>query len=583
MPRMKDGGLSGKQQRFVEEYLVDYSAIRAAIRAGYRAVCPTTGEGKLTAALARFLVERGNREFVVVMDADEAGQSGALGTAGRLVEQGAATVRTVVWPSDRARGHDLSDELVAGGVSAVRAVVEAATPFLRAAATDTFNMTDLGNAERLLAAHGHDLRYAYAVNAWHVWDGRRWKRDDGARIGRLAAGVARKIYDAAAKCTDPDKRHALVKWGVQSEGARKIASMVELARPQAAVDIGMFDMSAWLLNVENGTLDLRTCELAPHKREDTLTKLAPVRYEADAVCPTWEAFLRRIMDGNVGLMQFLRRAVGYSLTGDTSEQCLFLLYGTGKNGKSTFLEVLKVVLGEYARQADPTSFMVGRAGEGGAARPDLVALRGARFVPAIETESTHRLAESVLKCLTGGDTISVRGLYESQQEFTPQFKLWLAANYKPDVRGRDQGIWRRIKLVPFTVSIPEEERDKCLKEKLLAEAPGILKWALEGCQDWMERGLRIPPEVDAATSDYQEETDVLAEWITEKCVSAGYAQARLADLFHSYKQFAEDGNERLTTTRGLAKMLQDRGFKKERNSYGQIVIIGLGIKCESND
>lgn len=556
----------------------------AAATAGYRAVCATTGEGKLSAALAAYLVEAGNREFIVAMDADNAGVAGAQGTASRLMEAGATSVRVVAWPSDARPGRDLNDVLVDGGPAAVAALLTAAQLFVPVGpgTVGDYNLTDLGNAERLLAAHGTDLRYAYAINAWHVWDGRRWKRDDGAAIGKLAAGVARQIYAAGAACTDPDKRKELVKWGVQSESARKIGALVELARPHAAVDVAEFDRSPWILNVENGTMDLRTGELRPHRREDVLTKLAPVRYDPKATCQTWLAFLERIMDGNAGLIQFLRRAVGYSLTGDTSEQCLFLLYGTGKNGKSTFLETLKAILGEYARQADPASFMAGRAGESGGARPDLVALRGARFVPAIETESTHRLAESVLKSLTGGDTISVRGLYEAQQEFTPQFKLWLAANYKPDVRGRDQGIWRRIKLVPFTVQIPEEERDKGLKDKLLAEASGILNWALEGCQDWLERGLRVPPEVDAATAEYQEDTDVLAAWIREKCVQAGYAVARLSDLFSSYSAYAESGNERPVTSRALCKMLQDRGFKKDRNTFNQVTIVGLALKDEEN-
>jgi putative DNA primase/helicase len=264
------------------------------------------------------------------------------------------------------------------------------------------------------------------------------------------------------------------------------------------------DQDPWLFNVENGTIDLKTGELRPHERGALITKLAPVQYDREAECPTWWKFLMRIFNGNLALIEFLQKAVGYALTGSTREQCLFFLHGLGANGKSTLLEIIHTLLGDYAHRTSSETFLIKKSG---GIPNDVAALRGARLVGAVEVESGRRLAEVLIKEMTGGDRISARFLHAEWFDFKPEFKIFLAANHKPVIRGTDHAIWRRIHLIPFNVQIPKPEQDRDLPEKLKAELPGILNWALEGCQMWQLYGLEPPAEVQAATQDYREEMD----------------------------------------------------------------------------
>lgn len=324
----------------------------------------------------------------------------------------------------------------------------------------------------------------------------------------------------------------------------------------------------------NGTVDLRTGELRPHRREDLITRLAPVEYDPDAEAPLWEAFLRRIMDGNEDLIRFLQRAVGYSLTGDTSEQCFFLLYGTGANGKSTFLEAIRAMLGDYAQQADFGTFLVqNRDGP----RNDVARLVGARFVSAVEVESGRRLSETLVKQLTGNDRVVARFLYREHFEFVPTFKLWLAANHKPVIRGADHAIWRRIKLIPFQVTIPPEDRDRQLAARLRAELPGVLAWAVRGCLEWQQYGLGEPPEVTEATNEYRAEMDPLGPFFGERCVLHPNARAYAGELYAGYAAWCEQAGERPMSQREFGLRLQERGFER-RIVRGRVVWVGLGLR-----
>lgn len=287
--------------------------------------------------------------------------------------------------------------------------------------------------------------------------------------------------------------------------------MVTLAESEPGIPVlpGELDRDPWLLNVKNGTVDLRTGELRPHKRDDLITKIVPVEYDSEASCPTWLAFLNRIMDGNERLIAFLQRAAGYSLTASTQEQCFFLLYGTGANGKSVFLTTLLAVMGDYGIQAAP-DLLLAKSGE---SHPTEVAdLFGARLVVATETEAGRRLAENLVKQHTSGDRLKARFMRQDFFEFEATFKIWLATNNKPIVKGTDYAIWRRIKLIPFTVTIPPEERDKSLPAKLRQELHGILAWAVQICLEWQKYGLNEPQEVTAATCAYRDEQDILGSW-----------------------------------------------------------------------
>lgn len=438
---------------------------------------------------------------------------------------------------------------------------------------DRYHLTDLGNSERLVHHHGDDLRYCDPWHSWLVWDGKHWKRDDTREIERRANDTVRSMYTAAANEEDPDRRKALAGWAAKCEAEYRRRAMVNGARAMAPVLPDVLDADRWLLNVNNGTLNLRDGSLQPHKREGLITKLVPVDYDPGAEAPLWEAFLDDIMDGRDKLVEFLRRAVGYSLTGDTTEQCLFILYGTGANGKSTFLETLTGLLDDYA-QNTPTETLLSR--RSGTIPNDIARLKGARLVTAIEAESGRRLAENLVKQMTGGDTLVARFMRAEWFEFVPEFKLFLATNHKPSIHGTDNAIWRRIRLVPFTVTIPTDEQDPKLADKLIAEREGILAWAVRGCLDWQRKGLEPPAPVTEATEAYRTEMDVLGSWLDECCVETETATARANDLYTSYRQWAEENGEKVITGTQFGRSLGERGFEKTRDRKG-IQYLGIGL------
>lgn len=434
---------------------------------------------------------------------------------------------------------------------------------------ETRRRTDYGNAERLVDHHGHSLRYCHAWKQWLWWDGRRWQADATAAVERCAKDTVRRIYTEAAAVTGDDDaaqelRKSLSKWAASSESAGRIRAMIDLAASEPGIPVTPDELDAdpWLLNCQNGVLDLRTGELRPHDRALLLTKLAPVVYDPTATAPTWDAFLSRIMGSNPALIAFLRRAVGYSLTGDVSERVLFLLHGTGANGKSTLLEIIRALMGDYATRTPTETLMLQRGDSG--PRNDIARLKGARFVSASESDDGRRLAESLVKDLTGGDTITARYLYSELFEYRPEFKLFLATNHKPEIRGTDPAIWDRLRLVPFGVRIPEGERDRHLAAKLRAELPGILAWAVRGCREWQAHGLQSPAEVTRATAQYRADMDDLAGWLAECCTVApdatAYAQAAV-ESFNAYT------GQRITPKR-LARALTERGFTSTRTMAG---------------
>jgi putative DNA primase/helicase len=443
-------------------------------------------------------------------------------------------------------------------------------------------LTDWGNAERLVALHGSDLRYCYPWNRWLVWDGRRWATDEVGAVEQRAKDVVRSIYREAATARDKKQREAMAHHALASESEVRRKAMVASARNEPGIPVlpEHLDRDPWLFNVQNGTLDLRSGELIPHRREDLITKLAPVEYDPQAQCPMWWAFLEKIMNCNGAMMEFLQKTVGYALTGDTREQCLFFLYGLGANGKTTFLETLQALWGDYAKRTSTETFLVKK---GNSIPNDVAALRGSRLVAAVEVESGRRLAEVLLKEMTGGDRMTARFLRAEFFEFKPEFKIFLAANHKPIIRGTDNGIWRRIHLIPFTVQIHKDQRDKELQAKLKAELPGILNWALEGYLQWQHEGLTPPPQVKGATEAYREEMDPLGGFMGEHCVVTPGAAAMAKDLYKAYAAWAEESGEKRPMSqkefggrlkeRGLMNIQETRGQNKGKSKW-----LGIGLK-----
>jgi putative DNA primase/helicase len=424
-----------------------------------------------------------------------------------------------------------------------------------------FNLTDLGNSERFIAHHGEDIRYCYPWRKWLVWTGARWERDDAGRVHKLAKETVRLIYREASDAEDEDRRKALAKHATQSEAEAKIRAMLELAKSEAPISPDDLDADPWLFNTANGTIDLRTGVLRDHRREDLITKLAPVEHIPAATAPAWEHFLQRVLPGE-DLRGFVQRAAGYSATGNTSEQCMFINHGTGANGKSTFQETISAALGDYAMRT-PTEMLLAKRSDG--VPNDIARLKGSRFVSASETEEGRRLAESRIKDLTGQDTITARFMRAEWFDFEPVHKLWLSTNHKPEIRGTDQAIWRRIRLVPWTVVIPPAEQDKKLSEKLRAELPGVLAWIVQGCLEWRRKGLQAPEEVRRATVEYRAEMDVVGAFLAECCVIAPEHDVSAADLYKAYGEWCKDTGETQVKQRRFGGQLTERGdFERYR-------------------
>jgi putative DNA primase/helicase len=473
---------------------------------------------------------------------------------------------------------------VTPSVTEAEDVLHPESPEATSAGTPTrrFALTDLGNAERLVHHFGADLHYCHPWARWLHWDGKRWRPDYTGRIYRMAKEVVRAIYVEAAQAEDEDERKALVKHALKSEGKYALKAMVELAQSEPGIPIepNELDADRWLLNVLNGTVDLRSGVLLDHRREDLLTKLAPVEYDPAAACPTWRAFLGDIMADPDGrpkrrLIAFLRRTIGYCLTGSTAEQVLLMGYGTGSNGKSTFLEAIRGMLGDYAQQADFGTFL---ARDHDRIPNDIARLKGVRFVSAVEVEGTRRLAEVLVKQLTGGDTVTARFLFQDFFEFKPTLKVFVAVNHKPQIRGTDWAIWRRIRLIPFTVTIPDDKQDKRLPEKLRAELPGILAWAVRGCLVWQRKGLGLPEEVKKATAEYREEMDILGGFLAERCRLDGRAVTPATELYKAYVEWCEQGGEEPIKQTTFGTRLTERGIQRRRNtSTGRREYLGIGL------
>jgi putative DNA primase/helicase len=442
-----------------------------------------------------------------------------------------------------------------------------------------FNRTDMGNAQRLVHLFGDRIRFHVQWKAWLIFDGRRWKEDQTGRIVRLAKKTVRLIYREAAAETDETRREALAKWAVTSESRSRIDSMIALAQSEPGIPVlrDELDSDPFLFNVRNGTIDLRTGELRQHRREDLVTKLAPVDYDPEAKAPLWDGFLEKILGTRPETIGFLRRAAGYAMTADVSEQCLFFLYGEGSNGKSTFLATIERTFGkgEYAITIDPKILTSKDHDE----HPtELCDLDGPRFVNTVEVDDGKKMAKGLVKRLTGGtDAIRARRMRRDPYQFDPKFKLFLAANHKPVIRGTDHGIWRRIMMVPFEYTIRDDEKDKDFDKKLLAEKAGILAWCVRGCLEWQLGGLKPPKSVMDATSDYRKDMDSIQKFLDQRCELGPDKECKYPALYGAYKQWCDEyGIAHPLGGRKFSEVLTSKGFGK-RESNGNTFYVGLEL------
>lgn len=436
-------------------------------------------------------------------------------------------------------------------------------------------LTELGMARRLVADLEDQARYAPQLHLWFFWDGTRWAEDITGEVDRRAKAVVDRLHAEAR--FDPERRQELAKAWLRFQTAAKIRSIVELAttEPGMPVTVDEFDADPWSLNVANGVVNLRTGTLRPHDPAELHSKLVPYNYVPDATAPTWSRFLGDVFDGDATLIEFVQRYAGYSLTGDVSEQLLLFGHGGGANGKSTMFTMLRQLAGDYGVQLDPS---VLTAGAHEAHPTGLTDLRGARLVTTTETEAGKRLAEALVKQLTGGDPIRARRMRADYFEFLPTHHIWLAGNHLPPIRGTDLGIWRRIALVPFEVTFEGERQDPQLPEKIAAEAEGILAWAIQGCLDWQRDGICIPERVKAATAKYRTSQDHAGRFIAECCIVDPNAYVAAKALREVYETWCADEGERPWSAKALGAELADRGFDSvQKGSTRARTWLGIGL------
>tara|TARA_R100000664_G_scaffold29862_2_gene41996 strand:+ start:626 stop:3085 length:2460 start_codon:yes stop_codon:yes gene_type:complete len=433
----------------------------------------------------------------------------------------------------------------------------------------TPNLTDLGNAKRMIRSFQNVLLYCPTHGSWYVYDDFRWKRDMDGAVARYAKATVAGIFDEAATETDQGRQTSLRRHALRSESARALSSMVSLASTEieVAIQSDRLDADPWVFNAQNGTLDLRTGRLSDHDRTDYITKISNVAYDPTAECPLWDEFLDYAMEGDEEVVNFIHRFFGYCLTGLVTEQVLLFMEGTGSNGKTTALLMIMHVLGDYGIQGAP-GLLLAKKGE---SHPTEVAdLEGARFCANSEVEKGKPFAEALIKQLTGSDPIKARRMRKDFWQFEPTHKLCIAANHRPIIKGNDEGIWRRVLRIPWNKAIPAHKKDPFFLDKLKQEAPGILRKLVEGCLEWQKHGLNPPEKVTLATEAYREEMDVLSDFMEELCIIGESQRIGQKQLYLAYVEWCEELKQKPQNYRLFNRQLKERDYKVIVSTIGGV-------------
>lgn len=443
------------------------------------------------------------------------------------------------------------------------------------------HLTDAGNANCLEALHSDKLKFCHTRGKWLFWNGELHRIDETGHARRLMKATVLARQAQIPKIEDEDAKKRFARYVVDSENERRIQSALSSASviESIATTIDLYDRDPMLANAGSVTLDLRNGQARANRQADYITRRLGANYDQGATYPRWNQFLHEIFSSDQDLISYIRRAVGYSLTGDTREQKLFLCHGAGANGKSVFLTTLSKLLGEYAASR---SFATFDADERNRVGDDLAGLKGIRLVTVIETNEDRRLNEARVKSLTGQDVINCRFLFGEYFSFRPEFKLWLAMNHKPAIYGTDRAIWRRIQLIPFTQTF-EGREDKVLESKLQAELPGILNWALQGLIEWHAQGLNPPTAVTEATERYRAESDIVGQWIDDCIVSGAQMEMKSGDGYRSFKEWSVDhGIQRPLSLFHWARRMEEHGFTPGAHTGRGKFYKGIGLVTSSN-
>ena len=435
-----------------------------------------------------------------------------------------------------------------------------------------YSYDDTGNAERFTDIHGEILRYSYVRKSWYFYNGKIWCTDQQGKIKNLADEVIEKMkHEKIYIADDVDEEEAKKLFRRHIKNTRNHSgktNMIKESEHLVPIQLEVFDNDLHMFNVQNGYIDLKKGTLHEHDKDKYFTKISNVEYTDKADCPMWEEFLQQIFDGDQELISYMQRAVGYSLSGSTEEQMMFILHGNGRNGKSVFLDIITELFGSYSTNIQPQSIMVKQQSSN--ANPDIAKLDGARLVTTTEPSDGMRFDEGLIKQVTGSDKVTARFLYEDEFEFTPQFKLWMATNHKPIIRGTDDGIWRRMAVIPFAVQIPEKLVDKKLTHKLRGEITAIMNWAVEGYLAWQQHGLNEPSIIKSQRQQYRKEMDPIEEFIQECCFLGPGESIQATPFYESYKEWAQRNNQYVMTNTKFGIQVSNRFEKVQvrgRNMY----------------
>jgi putative DNA primase/helicase len=526
------------------------------------------------AVLARF-------DCVILPDNDQAGREHAEVVASALRAAGCASIRVVNLPNLPNKG-DIIDWVKGGGTAPVFAELVANAsdfettapkpnpkPSPNPASLDGYDLTEDGIGLAFATAHQDLLRYDHSTGRWFQWTGKAWRQDET----RLAFSWSRRTCRQLAKQAGAQDR--LLATLAKAATAAAVERFAQ-SDPALAVTSAIWDRDPFLLGTPGGTLDLRTAELRDPVLEDYITKLTSVTPSVMPDCPLWLAFLDQVTKGDAGLIRFLKQWCGYSLTGDTREHALLFTHGPGGNGKGVFLNVVRSIMGDYAQNAAMDTFTVSQSDKHST---ELAMLRGARLVTASETEEGRAWAEARIKALTGGDPITARFMRQDFFTFQPQFKLTIIGNHKPVLRNVDEASRRRINMAPFLYKPPAKDME--LESKLLEEAPGILRWMIEGCLDWQKNGLTQPGVVVHATAEYFSEQDTVHQWVEDCCVIGATQSETLAVLFKNWSDYALANGEKPGTTKWFNQTLTRLGCEAVKNTpgnHGKRGFKGIGIR-----
>ena len=439
--------------------------------------------------------------------------------------------------------------------------------------------TDITNRDYFLKAYGDSIRYCITWNKFLVWNGTSWDVDTRGRVAERCVKFIHQMYRGLRVIDDRQLQAAFEKHLIKSESFRRIQALEGLLKISEEIKVEDFELDTnnYFFNVDKYTLNLKTMRVIDPNQKHLITKKSNFIFEKGADCPTWKMFLLQIFNKDLNLIKFIQKAMGYALSGDVSEQCLFILWGTGANGKSTFLNVLQHLFGDYACSTMIETFMKKNSEQSN----DLARLKGARLVTTSEIEQGRQISESLIKSVTGEDSLTARFLYGEYFSFKPTFKIFMATNHKPKIRGADNGIWRRIKMIPFNVTIPPEQRDKNLTEKLIAENSGILNWLLRGYAMWQKEGLEEPKAIREANAEYRMDMDSVGTFITDCLELDASLQWRLPTnmLYQTYIKWCNRNNERVMSQKWLGMRMSEKGFKRVITG-GLRQWCGLAVKLE---